>query len=47
VSNGVELLSNGLRAFRKLALMGFLAFPLYIKGKDGVHEREEKKKEKN
>jgi hypothetical protein len=28
VSNGVELLSNGLRAFGKLALIGFLAFPL-------------------
>jgi hypothetical protein len=47
VSNGVELLSNGLRALEKYALMGRLAFPIIDQGKGRGYMREnEKKKEK-
>jgi hypothetical protein len=47
VSNGVELLSNGLRALEKHALMGCLAFPIIDQGKGRGYMREnEKKKEK-
>jgi hypothetical protein len=44
VSNRVELLSNGLRALERHALMGHLAFPIIDQGKGRGYMRERMKR---